>query len=431
MVRLDYIENNILGFKAKADFGSCYCGGGLRACVLTYGSISELIDMGIMEKVKYVSGVSGATWFIAGYTYYNSKIKFDKYIEPENCNLTNLKHLDGDTFGKTLDDVNLATEMIESFVDLSDRKINAWNTVVYESFFEKHGEIDERYNWDILPCPIINSTISYTDVDERLFSMEFTPLYSSVPIYYKKNNIEYGAYNVDVEKTCSNYNLVPYIQSGLSSAFFEAGKELITKNKYDGTQYELYNPNSNQINVANLVDGGIFDNAGIIGLLRRKLSNIHANIYCSEEFTSDKFMKNANYFTSLFKGNPESEKYGIFKFGLWEKIYSQLIYKHNNGMPLTVIITTEIESNNFFQIDGYGPINFLFHIASGNKNWFSKLPIETKKYIDKNIASIPNIKTTIYKFSSIEINLMYNLIRYDIKNSMEYKQFYSKLIKNN
>ena len=67
--------------------------------------------------------------------------------------------------------------------------------------------------------------------------------------------------------------MVPYIQSGLSSAFFEAGKELITKNKYDGTQYELYNPNSNKINVANLVDGGIFDNAGIISLLRRNKMN--------------------------------------------------------------------------------------------------------------------------------------------------------------
>ena len=427
MKELNYNENKILA--NKADYGSCYCGGGLRACVLTYGTICELDNLKIMEKVKYISGVSGATWFITGYTYYNSKIKFDKYFEPENCTLTNLKYLDDDTFGKTLDDVNLATEMIESFVDFTDRKINRWNTVVYESFFEKYGEIDEKYNWNKLPCPIINSTISYDDIDERLFTIEFSPLYSSIPICYKKNNIEYGGYNIDVEKTCSNYNLVPYLQSGVSSAFFEAGKELITKNKYEGTNYKLFNPNSNQINSADLVDGGLFDNSGIIGLLRRKVSNIHMNIYSNVEFTNNKFMKDTNYFTSLFKGNPESEKYGIFRYGLWDEVYTQLMYKYNNGMPLTVMITTEIEPNEFFQINGYGPITFLFHIASKNQDWFNKLPIDSKKYIDCNFSSLPNIKTIKYKFNSIEINLMYNLIRYDIKNSSEYKEFYSELIK--
>lgn len=429
MNKFNYDENIFL--KNKENFGSCYSGGGLRTSILTYAAISELFDLDIMKKIKYVSGVSGATWFITGYIYYNSKIKFDKYIEPKNCTLLNLKHMDADTFGKTLDDVNLATELIESFVDFTDRKINRWNTVVYESFFEKLGEIDEKINWDILPCPIINSTISYNNVDEQLFPIEFTPEYSSLPIYYKKDNIEYGGYNIDIKKTCSNYDLVPYIQSGVSSSFLEAGKELITKNKYKGTHYELFNPSSNQVNVANLVDGGLFDNSGIIGLLRRKVLNIHMNVYQSVELVDDDFMYQANYFTSLFKGNPESEKYGIFKYGLWDEVHSQLIYKYNNGMPLTVMITTEIESNEFFQIDDYGPITFLFHISSRSHVWFDKLPLETQKYINKNIFTLPCLKTTIYKLNSIDINLMYCLNRWDIKNSLEYSKFYSKLHKNN
>lgn len=426
MQKLDYIENELL--KNKEDFGSCYCGGGLRACVLTYGTMSELVHMDIMKKVKYVSGVSGATWFITGYTYYYNKIKFDKYIEPEQCTLSRLKYLEDGTFGKILDDANLATELIESFFDFSDRKINRWNTVVFENFFEKYGEIDKNFDWDNLPCPIINACISYSDINERLFPIEFTPLYTSVPMYFVKNNIEYGGYNIDVKKTCSNYDLVPYIQSGLSSSFFEAGKEFLTKNNYKGTIYELFNPISKQKNNANLIDGGLFDNSGIIGLLRRKIHNIHVNMYPNVEFTNPKFLKNLNYFTSLFKGNPDSEKYGIFRLGLWDEVYSQLIYKYNNGLPLTVIITTEIESNDYLQLDGYGPITFLFHIASRYPAWYNKLPVDTQKYINKNFSTIPNIKTSTYKFDSIEINLMYNLIRYDIKNSLEYSQFYSKLL---
>lgn len=423
MIELVYQEKEIL--KNKKDFGICYCGGGLRACVLTYGSMSEIIEINQIDKIKYISGVSGATWFIVGYIYYNDKIKFDKYIEPENCFISNLNLIDVNTFGYTLDQVNLATEMVESFFDFEDRKINRWNTVVYESFFEKYGDITNNYDEKKQPYPLINSTISYNMIDERIFQIEFTPLYTSVPIWYKKNNTEYGGYNIESSKSCLNYNLVPYIQSGLSSAFFEAGKEKITKNKYDGTTYDLLNSNTNQINHANLVDGGMFDNCGVISLLRRKVSNIHFNIYPNYPITSEKFMSNANYFTSLFIGNHDSEKYGIFKLGLWEKVYGELLDKLKNGLPLTVNIIADIVSNDFFQIEGYENINFLFHISSCSLDWFNKLPQETKKYINEKIENFPYIETTKFKLNSIEINLMYNCIRYDIKNSLEYKKFYS------
>lgn len=423
--KFDKMENNLL--LNKKDFGICYCGGGLRACVLTYGNISELDDMNIMKKIKYVSGVSGATWFIVGYTYYNTKIKFDKYNEPEECVIKNINYSKTNTFGKILCEVNLATEMIESFVNFTDRKISRWNTVIYESFFEKYGETDSKYDWDNLPCPIINSSISYNGVNERLFGIEFTPIYSNIPIYYKKDNVEYGGYKIEIDKTCLNYELVPYIQSGISSAFFEAGKELYTKNKYKGINYELFNPNTNQINSANLVDGGMVDNSGIISLLARKVKNIHMNIFPNVDITNEKFIESINYFSSLFKGNPESEIYGIFKFGLWEKVYAELIDKYNKGEPLTILITTEIEPNEFFQIEAYGPIKFLFHIASRTSGWFDKLPLDTKKYIDENIETIPNISTIKFKLDYTEINLMYNLMRWDIKNSLEYKEFYSEL----
>jgi len=422
MNEIIYPETDILKF--KENYGICYNGGGLRACVLTYGSISEINNI---EKIKYISGISGSTWFIVGYTYYNDKIKFDKYLEPENCSIINLNLIDKDTFSGTLEQVNLASEIIESFFDFTDIKINRWNTIIYKSFFEKYGNNEINYDIQKIPYPLINSTINYDNVDERIFSIEFTYDYTSVPIWYKKNDIEYGGYNIEINKSCSNYNLIPYIQSGLSSSFIEAGKELITNNKYKGITYNLFNPNTNQINTADLVDGGLFDNCGIICLLRRKVKNIHINIYPNTKITSNNFMYESNYFTSLFIGNLKSEKYGIFKLGLWDKVYNELLYKLENGMPLTVIINTCIQSNDFFQIEGYEDINFLFHISSCSLNWFNKLPDETKTYINNNISNFPYIDTIQYKLNSIEINLMYNCIKYDIQNSLEYKLFYENL----
>lgn len=95
--------------------------------------------------------------------------------------------------------------------------------------------------------------------------------------------------------------MVSYIQSGLSSAYVEAGKEIISKGRYDGIPYKLFNPNTNQVNLSNLVDGGVFDNNGIDGLLRRKVKNIHLNIFPNTNIRSNKFMSYTNYFTSLFK----------------------------------------------------------------------------------------------------------------------------------
>lgn len=429
MKEIANIEKEII--KNKEDYGICYSGGGLRACVLTYGGISELENMNIIDKIKYLSGVSGSTWFITGYTYYNDKIIFDKYTEPEDCNLSVLNNLENNTFGKTINNANLVTELIESFFNFFDRKINRWNTVVYECFFVKYGKVNKKINWSKLPLPIINSTISYDDVNELLFPIEFLPFYSCIPIYYKKNDIEYGNYIIETEKTCSNYDMVPYIQSAISSSFFEAGKELITQNRYKGVNYELFNPNTNKINVANLVDGGIYDNTGLIPLLRRKVSNININIHPNIGLTDEKFISEVNYFSSLFKGNPESEKYGIFKFGLWDIVYSQLIEKYNNGDPATILFTTEIESNEFFQIENYGPITFLIHVATCTKKWFERLPIETKNNISYNLNNLPNLSTLKYKYNPLEINLMYNLYRWDIKNSLEYQEFYSKINKTN
>lgn len=424
MSKLVYPETETL--VSKEDYGVCYCGGGLRACVLTYGGISALKDIVDISKIKYISGVSGATWFIVGYTYYNDKLVFDKYIKPEDCTMENIKLLDNNTFGKVLDNTNIATELIESFFDFSDKKINRWNTVVYESFFEQYGE-NQKPNYDKtkLPYPLINSTIYYDKINNDFFPITFTPDYASVPIEFVSNNIKYGGYNVEIEKACENYDLIPYIQSGLSSSFFEAGKEIISKGRYEGIPYKLFNPNTNEINLANLVDGGVFDNSGIYGLLARKVKNIHVNIYPNTPIRSDKFIKNANYFTSLFKGNPESDKYGIFKLGLWEEVYEQMLYKLDNGLPITIKITTDIETNENLQLEGYSNVNFLFHISSRSHKWFNKLPDETKVYIEKEIENFPYLKTIKYKLDSVEINLMYSCIIHDVLNSLEYKEFYS------
>jgi hypothetical protein len=408
----------------KLDYGICYCGGGFRACVLTYGSIGGILEK--LDKIKYISGVSGSTWFIVSFIYYYNKIQFDKPIEPEDCTLENINHLEMNTFGDTLNSINLLKEFIEETIECDDRIINKWITVIYESFFEKYGNQDTKLDFSKYPYPLIQTTISYDDVNERLFQAEFTPYYTSVPICYEKNNIKYGGYNIESKLFCKNYYIEPSSQSGISSSFIEAGKELVTKNRYRGTNYELLNPNTSQINCANLVDGGIFENTGLIGLIRRKTKNLHMNIYPKVPITDKNFVSELRYFTSLFDGNPGSDKRGIFKLGLWDEVYDKLLYKLDNGKPLTILLKDiEILSNDYFQIEGYGFTNILLHVSSCPSLWFDKLPKQTQLYIKEKYCDFPYISVLKYKLDIPTINLMYNVIRWDIENSDEYKEFYS------
>lgn len=102
----------------------------------------------------------------------------------------------------------------------------------------------------------------------------------------------------------------------------------------------------------------------------------------------------------------------------------KILYKLDNGKPITIKINANVESNEYLQIEGYSDVNFLFHISSCSHEWFNKLPDKTKIYIEQEIDNFPYIKTTKYKLNSIEINLTYSCIIYDVLNSSEYKEFY-------
>ena len=56
----------------KTASGLCFSGGGNRALSAGMGQLRALTTLGLMEKVAYVSCVSGGSWLSAPYTYYRS-----------------------------------------------------------------------------------------------------------------------------------------------------------------------------------------------------------------------------------------------------------------------------------------------------------------------------------------------------------------------
>jgi Patatin-like phospholipase len=62
----------------KDDLGLAFSGGGTVSSVATSGELAALRQMGLLDRVKYISGVSGGTWGALPYVYLNAENEMPK-----------------------------------------------------------------------------------------------------------------------------------------------------------------------------------------------------------------------------------------------------------------------------------------------------------------------------------------------------------------
>lgn len=415
----------------KSNFAIGLQGGGARSIFFSYGLIRTLKDQYNFSKIKYLFGASGSTLFIIPYLYYNQHT-FDIYYSPENCTLYNLNVFGENSYGKFYSSINYIEQATNYIIDKKKKiDINLWISLIEKIFFEEYKNIPEdqiKVNLDINPYPIISGAIYYDKINTKSV-VEFTPDYYILPIrIYDSNNIPYGGYSIEKDKFCVNYDLtkIPKI-TGIATNVIDGFKELITNGSYTGTKYNLYNPITNTINTADLVDGGLYDDTGLLSLLRRKVTNIHIYLFSDKPINSSKYKNTGDeIFTIFFEGNFKSENNTLFRKELWTHIYATLLDKLKKGESLIINFTTEILDNDYLQVKNYGPINFLIHLTSKNMSWFNKLPLETQKIINDD-EIFPYYGVTKLNYDPKISYLMYNLISWEILNSHEYQIFYSNL----
>lgn len=77
---------------ARPNIGVCFSGGGSRAMTCAWGQLLGLKTLNLMDKVRYISSVSGGTWTSSIYSYLPDNITDDDllgtYYPPENLSLT-------------------------------------------------------------------------------------------------------------------------------------------------------------------------------------------------------------------------------------------------------------------------------------------------------------------------------------------------------
>lgn len=222
----------------KKDVGICFSGGGSRSASATIGYLRALKMMNVLDKIKYISVVSGSSWILVPFTYLKKDWDEDKFIGLDKfgdlnkvLNINDVNYTDEKYIGNSLisyaNNSSLIKYIFESFrylghgektriwpymlgkmmlepYDLLNTDFYSLNKNIIELFQEKPLSLDKSlefklpYNND-RPFLFVNTNIvkpnKYGSLTNTDFSLvNFTPLYSGTlsSLNDSKNGEMYG-----------------------------------------------------------------------------------------------------------------------------------------------------------------------------------------------------------------------------------------------
>ena len=98
------LENPTLKYSdnSKENIALCFSGGGSRALTCAWGQILGLSQENLIDKIRYISSVSGGTWASSIYSYLPSNISDNNllgdYIKPEDLSINKIKFINSRGF---------------------------------------------------------------------------------------------------------------------------------------------------------------------------------------------------------------------------------------------------------------------------------------------------------------------------------------------
>lgn len=424
-------------FIEKEDVGICLPGGGMRACVYSLGVLRGLHNLGVLQKTKYITSVSGSSWLTSIYSYQNlcsTSVFLGEYIDPTELSLTQLSCIKNPKeFANVLHDISATLKLCgnyveEKVVDVLDGDVtnmsDCWSQSVGESMYEAYKLNDfitipcitNKFNsyphlrelrTDV-PFPIIRGCVNH-DIKSCKTDIEFTPLYYGIPIqtphiigsgiyfeplgmltFSKKCTVKNNVFEICPDE-CVN-NVISILKTGgISSNVIPMDIKM-----HDKT-YEFFElPNVKFFDQQlMMIDGGARgEYNGIPSLLQRRVKNIifvcAINSSDNVEY-SNKDMIDLN--TDLFAHFLDSSECQLFNSRHLSQLKNAFYKLIDQNKPLVVKMKVEVVSNTKYgvilkQDEVYMPtITFIHPIKS---DWMNKLPPDTKNYIKNNVNAFDN-----------------------------------------
>ena len=202
----------------KGDLGVAFSGGGTRSASATLGQLRGLKKTGLLERVRYISAVSGGSWAATPFTYLPRKFRETRFLgrakDPEELTLDDFKRVKNGSLAKAISDTVVADDFIREALKLRGNEtfsraigrlfLDPFKLGDTDRFFTFHtGALDailaanrrsddERYYLkkhdfhtvrDGRPYLVVGGTIrrlENTGYSRQKMQCEFTPLYTGV-----------------------------------------------------------------------------------------------------------------------------------------------------------------------------------------------------------------------------------------------------------
>lgn len=207
--------------KRKDNLGICFSGGGTRSAAATIGQLRVLRKLGILNRTRYVSSVSGGSWASTPYIYLPES-GMDGFLEPYTppCELTaeSFLHPQDGSMCKAITEASVTARAM-SYLLLGNRGSESFSRTIADRFLRPFdlAPADTWFTWshataqDILsrnpelrrlglthyqvvpdnrPFLIVGGTIRHYNVfnwqtePRKRVPLEITPLYAGVRSYF-------------------------------------------------------------------------------------------------------------------------------------------------------------------------------------------------------------------------------------------------------
>jgi len=425
----------------KAKVGVCFSGGGTRSATCTHGQLKALNDFGLLDKIGYISCVSGGAWAAIPFTYLSEHWEdshfFGTVYEPEKLTLDVLNDVSKRNYLYSVTHAGIVDDIAKHWARFSgdetfsraigDVFLHRFGLNSREKFFaytENHVEDiltrNERMNRDDFYTvrsgrPFLIATGAFLRFGSKDYLFEMTPWYTGVQEFYKKSlfqkrdigggYIESFAFDSDSPDFIDNQTADVRIGNKnhrftLSDVLGTTGaapSEVLDNAKLNfiGFPEFKYWPAKNVGKVKakeyEIGDGGNIENLGILPLLKRGVERIIIFVNTKKPLSLKNKTQINGSIKALFKQGGvnhvfESQELKFLQDGLLEKLGAE------KATTYTGIYT--VLANEHHGVVGGNKVKILWVYNHNYVSWEKKLPAEVSKKIGKGrLSNFPHFAT--------------------------------------
>lgn len=451
-----YPENNLDSLNDKSDIGIAFSGGGTRSASAVAGQLRGLKRIGLLDKIKYISAVSGGAWGSAPFTFLPSTFDEDEFLGetlgPAKITLDSLRGPSKKSLINAIANTIITDDFFETAAkfggdetysravgniflepfDLNDRnRLLSFDETTLIDALGRNSKDDDDENFlkrkDFFvarrgrPFFIAGATLFSGQNQSPKVHTELTPYYSGTRNFFNLSDPVGGGYvetiGCDSEKPKRSGKVVKLKLGGKRHRFTlsdiigttgAAPQELLRKHRLgfvglpEYRHWAFKQPRGfTDHDELSYGDGGHLENLGIMPLLARQVKHIIVFVNSKTKFVFDpdpEKCRIASSIPNLFRPSPVDgfRLNLVIKDDAANTKYRELLaaFRDADGKTLIHSDTYDIMTNKHYSITAHSGSRICWVYNQNATQWFSKLPFQTRKMItDGEVKRFPHYKT--------------------------------------